>query len=132
ASSQENKDGSFNPETGLSYFADAIDQAWSMGQDGYLIGDMNHMNGISFEELAWWVENGYEIDGLEGTLVRTTGIGADPDELVRFTQDVWNPIRFKTDAFQGTLGTSVPETTPMFLLGLGLLELAGVRRKIQK
>ena len=28
-------------------------------------------------------------------------------------------------------GASVPETTIMLLLGLGLVELAGVRRKIQ-
>ncbi len=72
-------------------------------------------NGIDTDTAFDWVRNDFDLAGISG-----------------YTGTLVQGEAFNTPGAVNTPHTSVPEPTSMLLLGLGLMGLAGMRRKMQK
>jgi hypothetical protein len=118
-----------NLSTGMGYMSEAVLQGLTY-KNGHLAADYDKDGSISFDEWDkylnskdWWPltfnTKAYE-NGGEG-------------DLVDFNPGMLAFNLHKSNDFNGiTDYDSVPEPTTMLLLGLGLMGLAGARRKLKK
>jgi len=128
ASAAEDKDSYFDGVTGLTYYGQALKEGLTK-EGGFFKADADKNGVLTFQELYFWIQN-YPLEWLVGTVVYEAGFG-DPHI---FSLDMWNPVSFKSEDFDGILFPSqpVPEPTTMLLLGSGLIGLWGLMRKFKK
>jgi len=84
---------------------------------------------VAFEALATNTYNGYSPEGVLNPLANYAGYW-------QYSENTWgwnilSGASFSLRVYTGSENTAVPEPSTMLLLGLGLIGLVGVRRKIQ-
>lgn len=110
------------PEDGLMWYAND-----GMPYFGKALLEAFDKKIYSFDELKTWMSDQARIDPYN--LHPIVYEGSFGDSHV-FTNDMWNPEFFKTEDFTGNFNSTVPEPTTMLLLSLGLVGIAGFRKRI--
>jgi hypothetical protein len=114
---------SFFQSDDYGFFSHALRDAFDTGAFGYLNGDLNVDGDVSFTELRSYLTVNYTPGWLGLWVLR-----GDYGGPIIFTEDMWNPVAFKSSDFNGSLGYGEPVPAPgAVVLGILGLSYAGWR-----
>jgi hypothetical protein len=110
-------------------FSHALCDAFDTGAFGYFNGDLNLDGDVSFTELRSYLTVNYYLPWVGLWVFR-----GDYGGPVVFTEDMWNPVAFRSADFDGSLGYGQPIPAPGTILlssfGIGLVGWLRRRRAI--